>query len=286
MLDIGDKVTPKREYNGYGYPFSIIKILKGYPYKKYKLKYTELGVDPVYGPKEYQYSKIRNAENFEWREDQLECIEHTYLGPSPDKPQEIKTSVSNINLFDIGTTITSSTPYEPYKIELTPYGSITTTNPNITITGDTLKSTTIKVDNPTYNYYKNLCEKENKNMKILDIYDARKRGQIEAEFKNKKDKILEQDEIQKIIKEMTKQINTILENEAREDRYWAGGLDLYQEATTDKLDDLEEEKEKKLNELRSTIDEIKALFELTEDYQERMKILEKYGIIKNGKVNI
>ena len=55
----------------------------------------------------------------------------------------------------------------------------------------------------------------------------------------------------------------------------------------EKLEKLEAETDKERDKLHDNIEEIKALFELTEDYEERMKILKKYDIInKDGKLTV
>ena len=128
------------------------------------------------------------------------------------------------------------------------------------------------------------------NMKILDIYAERKELERDTKLEEEKEKIIEEDEIRKIIKEMENQVNTILENEDRENECFVfskGNKDLLTNASKEKLEKLKIEYEKEKNEVCKTIDEIKALFELTEDYEERMKILKKYDIIgKDGKLTI
>jgi hypothetical protein len=137
-----------------------------------------------------------------------------------------------------------------------------------------------------YNYYKNIKE-DNKIMKILELYKERKEEAIVKDFEKKEEAILAEDEIQKIIKEMVHQVNSIFENEAREDRLYIDSKNFCQEKTMDKLDELDEEKEDEILQLNKTIEEIEAMFEMTEDYEERMKILKKYGIInKDGKLSI
>lgn len=137
-----------------------------------------------------------------------------------------------------------------------------------------------------YNYYKNIKE-DNKIMKILELYKERKEEAIVKDFEKKEEAILAEDEIQKIIKEMVHQVNSIFENEAREDRLYIDSKNFCQEKTMDKLDELDEEKEDEILQLNKTVEEIEALFDLTEDYEERMKILKKYDIInKDGKMSL
>ena len=141
-----------------------------------------------------------------------------------------------------------------------------------------------------YNYVgtDNYEKKEEKDyMKILDIYGERKEKAIDDEFARLKEEIIAEDEVQKIISEMQKQINTILENDESEDRIdlTSPNKNILTIKSQEKIYELEKEHKKKYAEISRTIEEVKALFELTEDYTERIKILEKYGIMKNGKIN-
>lgn len=144
---------------------------------------------------------------------------------------------------------------------------------------ENLTNLTINTDGITF------MKGENK-MKILDLYEERKRKAIEEEYKENVANIKKEDEIQKIIIEMTNQVNTILENEGSDTRY-ESHPNLYTSKTESKLDELNDKYHEQIEELRSTLDEIRALFELTDDYNERIKILKRYDIInKNGKLNI
>lgn len=128
--------------------------------------------------------------------------------------------------------------------------------------------------------------KEEKEMQILDLYEKRKVKALEKEILEAKSKVKEQDEIQSIILEMTNQVNTILENQGRKTIY-EFEPNLITLETEAKLDELEKEHHKQIEELRSTLDEIRALFELTDDYNERIKILKSYDILdKKGKLNV
>lgn len=128
--------------------------------------------------------------------------------------------------------------------------------------------------------------KEEKEMNILEIYKERKIKTLEKELSEAKKAVIEEDEIQKIIIEMTNQVNTILENEDSNTRY-ESHPNLYTLKTETKLDELNDKYNEQIEELRSTLDEIRALFELTDDYNERIKILKNYDILdKKGKLNV
>lgn len=128
--------------------------------------------------------------------------------------------------------------------------------------------------------------KEEKEMQILDLYEERKRKAIEKEYAEAKEIARKDDEIQKIIIEMTNQVNTILENQGSTAIY-EFKPSLVTAKTQERLDMLGKGKDKEIEELRSTLDEIRALFELTDDYNERIKILKNYDILdKKGKLNV
>lgn len=128
--------------------------------------------------------------------------------------------------------------------------------------------------------------KEEKEMQILDLYEERKRKAIEKEYAEAKEIARKDDEIQKIIIEMTNQVNTILENQGSTAIY-EFKPSLVTAKTQERFEMLEKGKDKEIEELRSTLDEIRALFELTDDYNERIKILKNYDILdKKGKLNV
>lgn len=144
---------------------------------------------------------------------------------------------------------------------------------NFMVIGDNLESKIIyRNDNLIVNE-----EKGDDNMKILDIYKNRMTQKINEEYDKKIEEINEKDEIQQIVKEMEEQINIILENEGRT------SVDICCTKRTTKTLDAEEnlfeEKTNQLRKLNNDIDEIKAMLELTNDYEEQIKILKNYGII-------
>ena len=128
--------------------------------------------------------------------------------------------------------------------------------------------------------------KEEKKMEILDLYEQRKEKALNKEVLEAKENIKKEDEIQSIIIEMTNQVNTILENQGSDTRY-ESHPNLYTLETEKKLDEIDKMYYERREELRSTLEEIRALFELTDDYNERIKILKNYKILnKDGKLNV
>lgn len=138
---------------------------------------------------------------------------------------------------------------------------------------------------------KSKTKKEENNMEILDLYKERKMFKIKNDALIGKDKILEEDEIQKIFKEMINQVNVILENEGSKPI----DMDLpvqYKEfrtaKTNEKLNELDADTDKLKDKLHSDYEEVKAMLSMTNDYQEQIKILKNYGIIdkKTNKLNV
>lgn len=130
--------------------------------------------------------------------------------------------------------------------------------------------------------------KEKNVMKILNLYESRMKEKIDKEYDKKIIEVRKKDELQQIKNEMLKQIDTVLENNGEKTLSETGNgveLDLYLTSTTDKVNELLMQKQEELNKLDRNIEEIDSLFYLTEDYQERMKILKNYDIVdKSGKL--
>lgn len=130
-------------------------------------------------------------------------------------------------------------------------------------------------------------KKESKEMEILRIYKEREDEKINKEYIDKKIEIKNKDKIQLIVSEMRKQIGVILENEDL-DKYqidFGNATYTYTKETKKELEELEKKEKNEHKLLNKMIDEVKALMELTENYEQKMDILENYGITKKGKLN-
>ena len=179
--------------------------------------------------------------------------------PSPDNPQEIK--FPSIGELDISNCLG---------------GYVKINSDAININSDSID---INV------------EKEKNNMEILDLYKERKFFKIKNDFLINKDEILEEDEIQKIFKEMINQVNVILENEGSKPVDMELPIQ-YKEfrtaKTNEKLNKLEADRDRLLDKVCSDYEEVKALLSMTNDYQEQIKILKNYGIIdkKTNKLSV
>lgn len=254
MFEVGEFVKIKKNVIDLGkkYKFRITEVkeaLNPACMNVYKIERDRKdNLEPIYGPYDYQLKKIYEIEDRFWREDELE----PWYGVATSKIY-IDNGLSS-NLATIGSV--------------------------------TLNDVKLTVDNPIYDYYKNLCEKEKNSMDILKLYKERKNKEIEKEYHDKKEELLAKDTIQNIINEMMDQVNAILESEENSSRLKMFEQELLTKDTEEKLKKLRFENDKKYDKVNKTIEEVEALFTLTTDYKERMKILEKYGIIKNGKINI
>ena len=201
----------------------------------------------MYGPAFYQHDLIMKAENILWKENELELT------------SDIKLRYNVSNLDDINDIAETNSEFlNQYAKKL-------------------IKECEVKT---------NKMNEEENEMQILDLYKERKSKVLEKELLEAKEAVRKEDEIQSIIIEMTNQINTILENQDSDTRY-ESHPNLYTSETEKKLDELNQKYYEEIETLRSTLEEIRALFELTDDYNERMKILKKYGILnKDGKLNV
>lgn len=248
MFKIGDIVRPKIGFIGHEYCFKIIEVeMNPFDYNLYKLQRIEQSLDPTEGPLNLQLKTIRNVETTFWKEKELELT------------SDVKLRYNVPNLDDINDIVETNSEFlNQYAKKL-------------------IKECEIKIDK---------INEEEEEMQILDLYEEKRVKALEKELLEAKAKVKEEDEIQNIILEMTSQVNTILKNQGRKTIY-EFKPNLITLETEAKLDELEEKHHKQIEELRSTLREIRALFELTDDYNERMKILKKYGILnKDGKLNV
>lgn len=272
---IGDIVSPKPGYTGSGYRFIIIdEFLEPQINPMYKLKHINDNFNPVYGPIDEQIEKIKRAESVRWLDNELDFAfkislptikSHSYQEhePTPDEPEPINHvcihHLGNKNLFDGGFVRTGI---------------------------DTVSNCELRMS-PIQEYYNSLCEKEKNEMKILDLYKDRKLDALNEEYADKRMEIKEKDEIQSVIAEMQKQVMTILENDGQEIHHDLGTFNLYTKETKNKLEQLESKYYEIKKEINREIEEIESLFEMTKDYDDRIKILKNYKVLnKDGKLNV
>ena len=126
-----------------------------------------------------------------------------------------------------------------------------------------------------------IIKEENEMYKILDIYETKQKTKINNIYNERIESLIEDDEIQKIIKEMENQVRTVAGERA--DGYCFAYPGLYEERTAKAIKELEQERDQKVKELRNKIIDIKALAELAPNYEEKLKILRDYEIIDKKK---
>lgn len=258
MLKVGDKVKPIPECIGCHYVFIISTVLKDeFRYYYYLKRETDI-ISLAYGPEEKQRQEIANVEHSVWRENELQLIGTTIT--------------QNIDSINIGWSYQRNepTPGNPQEIK----------NESL-FNGENLIKSSITIDKINNN--------GGNDMEILNLYMKRLERKIINKYHEEKEKIIQEDEIQKALIEMQNQINVILENEGRDDKVemQEPNKELLTTKSKEKINELDIRTDIERDNLHSVLEEIRALFELTEDYAERMKILKKYGIIdKEGKLNV
>lgn len=130
-------------------------------------------------------------------------------------------------------------------------------------------------------------KKESKEMEILKIYKEREDTKIEKEFAEKKSQIKEKDEIQSILNEFKAKIKEKINDEDRYSEIEFGDLEyVYSKETREEISKIEKEERLFHRILKHKVEEIEALMDLADNFEEKMKILENYEITKKGKLNI
>ena len=128
---------------------------------------------------------------------------------------------------------------------------------------------------------------EENNMELLDLWRERQFFKIENDYQLEKQKIIKEDEAQKIMQEMLNQINVVLDRN-EENKFKLECDDLLTKTTKQKINELEVNKDFSKDKIFDTYQEVKAMLSMTNDYQEQIKILKNYGIIdkKTNKLNV
>lgn len=130
---------------------------------------------------------------------------------------------------------------------------------------------------------------ENKNMKILDIYEYRKLKSIDQELKEEKEKIDQEDPFVKILIDAENKLKALYKEEYSRDipdynyniHSSVRTIDTY-----NKIEEVEKEIQKNQEKLYTILQEVKAQLELTNDYDKQIAILKNYGILdKKGQIN-
>lgn len=126
----------------------------------------------------------------------------------------------------------------------------------------------------------NNIKEEQKMLKILELYENKQSQLIRNDYYSKMEEIQKNDVVSIIIEEMKKQLEAVIPEKMEKIKI---EQDVYSNETDKLLEELEKEKDKKLDELHQKIQDIRALLELAPDYQESLKILRDYEIIDKKK---
>ena len=124
--------------------------------------------------------------------------------------------------------------------------------------------------------------KENNEMEILRLYGNEMKDLICKEYDEMIKKAKEEDEINMVLENAKEQIKEIRDANLGYDYSEPIQLSTNTGLTKETLriiNDLEEEKQEKFKKLSKKVELVEALFELTDDYNERIKILKNHKII-------
>lgn len=134
--------------------------------------------------------------------------------------------------------------------------------------------------------------KEDNMLKILEMYKEKKQGEIVDVYDKKIAEVVEQDEIQQILKEAYNKINIYIEEKGtnpeinslkKEELDNIKRILLYSFDTDKKIHYLECDRNEKMNIVSQNVKEIQALLELAPNYEEKINILRDYEIIDKKK---
>lgn len=130
-----------------------------------------------------------------------------------------------------------------------------------------------------------LCEKENKNMKILNLYEDRAFEKINKKYKEIIAKLKEQDPIQKMIQETENHINVMLDR--TEQNYIELKLDGFlMPRTIEEIEKFKKEELEEKDKLDSLLTEVRARLEICDDDEfSKVSVLQAYKILdEEGKL--
>ena len=130
-----------------------------------------------------------------------------------------------------------------------------------------------------------LCEKENKNMKILNLYEDRAFEKINKKYKEIIAKLKEQDPIQKMIQETENHINVML------DRTEQNAIELKLDGflmprTIEEIEKFKKEELEEKDKLDALLIEVRARLEICDDDEfSKVSVLQSYKILdEEGKL--
>lgn len=193
----------------------------------------------------------------------------------------LKFNIDNKNLFDSDKCVYSFENYmKTGDISLTgePYQQNTTLTDHTTVT------------NAAYDIWKiaNNMKKENKNMKILELYKERELDYIQETFEETKKALIEKDAFTKLHNKYADEIKKLYKKEYGEEMKYnlVLGEGFLTSETRESIDEADDEKVFEIENLEELIEEVEALLDMTNDYDKKIEILKKYQILnEEGMIN-
>lgn len=167
---------------------------------------------------------------------------------------------------------------------------------DISLTGEPYQQNTILTDhtvtNPTFDIWNRLNNlgniKENKNMKILDIYRERQREFIQEKFDVTKEDLIIQDPFTKLYEKFQTDMKKLYKKENNEELNYKFilGENFLTKETKEAILKADEEKVFELENLDEMLEEVTAMLDMTNDYDKKIEILKKYQILnEEGMIN-
>lgn len=198
----------------------------------------------------------------------------------------LKFNVDNKNLFDSDNYVDSCVySFENYM-----------KTGDISLTGEPYQQNTILTDhtvtNPTFDIWNRLNNlgniKENKNMKILDIYEQREIEYIKENFKITKEELIKNDPFTKLYEKFQTDMKKLYKKENNEELNYKFilGENFLTKETKEAILKADEEKVFELENLDEMLEEVTAMLDMTNDYDKKIEILKKYQILnEEGMIN-
>lgn len=187
---------------------------------------------------------------------------------------------------DISLTGSTATSYEPYGAPLSPEYPREPYQQNTILTDHT-------VTNPTFDIWNRLNNlgniKENKNMKILELYKERELDYIQETFEETKKALIEKDAFTKLHNKYADEIKKLYKKEYGEEMKYnlVLGEGFLTSETRESIDEADDEKVFEIENLEELIEEVEALLDMTDDYDKRIEILKRYNILsEEGMLNV
>lgn len=198
----------------------------------------------------------------------------------------LKFNFDNKNLFDFDNYVDSSVYSSENYMKI---GDISLTGEsyqqNTTLTDHTVTNAAFDI----WNQLNNLGnKKEDKDMKVLDIYEEREREFIQESFDVTKKDLIIQDPFTKLYEKFQTDMKKLYKKENNEElKYnFILGENFLTKETKDAILKADEQKVFELENLDELLVEVKAMLDMTNDYDKKIEILKKYQILnEEGMIN-